>query len=80
MNEREREAFNRYVVELVRLYPPAVGHYRVEPWNGHEQTYLVSITPPQDEDAWMDLNESLSRVATDLVVETDCLFVLTTLE
>lgn len=80
MNEREREAFNRYVAELVRLYPPAAGHCRVEPWYGHEQTYLVSITPPQDEDAWMDLSEAMSGVATDLVVETGCLFVLTTLE
>jgi hypothetical protein len=80
MNEREREALNRYVAELVRLYPSATGHYRVEPWHGHEQTYLISITPPQDEDSWIDLNEAMSEVATDLVVETDCLFVLTTLE
>jgi len=80
MNEREREALNRYVVELVRLYPSAAAHYRVEPWLGHERTYLISISPPQDEEAWMDLSEAMSAVATDLVVETDCLFVLTTLE
>jgi hypothetical protein len=40
----------------------------------------VSSRSPQDEDAWMDLSEAMSTVATDLVVETGCLFVLTTLE
>jgi hypothetical protein len=78
--EREKDALNRYVAELIRLYPSAAGHYRVEPWCGHEHTYLVSISSPQDEDAWMDLSEAMSAVATDLVVETGCLFVLTTLE
>ena len=80
MNERGREALDRYIAELVRFYPSAVEHYRAEPWHGHEQTYLVSIVPPQDEDVWIDLSEAMSAVATDLVVETDCLFVLTTLE
>ncbi|MBI3797734.1 MAG: hypothetical protein HY268_12305 [Deltaproteobacteria bacterium] len=80
MSAKAKEALNRYVAELVYLYPSAAGHYRVEPWLGHEQTYLVSIVLPQDEDVWMDLNEAMSVVATDLVVETDCLFVLTTLE
>ena len=80
MSERERDALNRYAAELVRLYPSAAEHYRVESWIGHEHTYLVSIAPPQDEDAWMDLSEAMSAVATDLVVETGCLFVLTTLE
>lgn len=78
--ERERDALNRYVAELVRLYPSTAGHYRVEPWLGHERTYLVGIAPPQDEDAWIELGESMSIVATDLVVETGCLFVLTTLD
>lgn len=78
--EREKDALNRYVAELICFYPSAAGHYRVEPWCGHEQTYLVSIVPPHDEDTWMDLSEAMSAVATDLVVETDCLFVLTTLE
>ena len=78
--EREKDALNCYVAELIRLYPSAVGHYRAESWLGHEQTYLVSIIPPQDEDAWMNLSEEMAAVATDLVVETDCLFVLTTLE
>lgn len=80
MSGREREALNRYAAELMRLYPSAAGHYRVEPWLGHEHTYLVSISPPQDEDAWMDLSEAMSALATDLIVETGCLFVLTTLE
>lgn len=80
MHERERDALNRYVAELVRLYPSAAGHYRVEPWLGHERTYLVSIAPPQDEDAWIELGESMSIVATDLVVEMGCLFVLTTFD
>ncbi len=80
MSEREREALNRYVAELIRLYPSAAGHSRVEPWLGHEHTYLISIFPPQDEDAWMNLSEEMSAGATDLVVETGCLFVLTTLE
>jgi hypothetical protein len=75
----ERDALNRYVVELVRLYPLAAGHYRVGPWLGHKHTYLVSITPPQDEDTWMTIGEAMSAVATDLLVEADCLFVLTTL-
>jgi hypothetical protein len=80
MNERERAALNRYVVELVRLYPSAARHYRVEPWLGHEHPYFVSIIPPQDEDSWIDLGEAMSTVATDLVVEADCLFVLTTFD
>jgi hypothetical protein len=80
MSEREREALNRYTTELVRLYPSVAEQYRIEPWLGHEHTYLVSIAPPQDEDAWMNLSEAMSAVATDLVVETGCLFVLTTLE
>jgi hypothetical protein len=80
MSEKARKALDRYIAELVHLYPPAAGCYRVEPWFGHEQTYLVSIVPPQDEDAWVDLSEAMSTVATDLVVETECLFVLTTLE
>lgn len=80
MNERESDALNRYVMELVRLYPSAAAQYRVEPWLGHERTYLVSIVPPQDEDAWIALGEAMSAVATDLVVGTDCLFVLTTLD
>ncbi len=64
----------------MRLYPIAVVHYRVEPWLGHEQTYLVSIAPPQDDDAWMDLSEAMFAIETDVVVETDCLFVLMALE
>ena len=78
--ERARDVLDRYLTELMRLYPAAAGRYRVEPWPGHEQTCLISIAPPQDEDAWMDLSEAMSAVATDLVVETGCLFVLTTLE
>ena len=69
MHERERDALNRYVAELVRLYLSAAGHYQVEPWLGHERTYLVSIAPPQDEDVWIELGEAMSAVATDLVVE-----------
>jgi len=80
MSEEERGALARYITELVRLYPAAAAHYRVKPWQGHKRTYLVNIEPPQDEDAWMDLSEALSAVATDLVVETDYLFILTTLE
>lgn len=80
MNARVRAALDRYVAELGRLYPPAATDYRAEPWLGHERTYLVSIAPPQDEDVWLDLSEAMSAVATDLVVETDCLFVLTTME
>jgi hypothetical protein len=80
MSQRARDTLDRYIAELVRLYPSAAEHYRVEPWHGHEHTYLVSISPPQDEDTWIDLSEAMSAVATDLVVETDCLFVLTTLE
>ncbi len=80
MSQRARDALDRYIAELVRLYPSAAEHCRVEPWHGHEQTYLVNIVPPQDEDAWMDLSEAISVVATDLMVETGCLFVLTTLE
>jgi hypothetical protein len=80
MHERERDALNRYVAELGRLYPSATGYYQVEPWLGHERTYLVSIAPPQDEDVWLELSEAMSAVATDLVVEAGCLFVLTTLD
>lgn len=80
MNESAANALNRYVAELVCLYPSASTHSHIEPWLGHARTYLVSIVPPQDEDAWIALNEAMSAVATDLVVETDCLFVLTTLE
>jgi hypothetical protein len=79
MTERESDALNRYVVELVRLYPSAAEQYRVDPWLGHARTYLVSIVPPEDEEAWIALCEAMATVATDLVVETDCLFVLTTL-
>jgi hypothetical protein len=75
----ERDALNRYVVELVCLSPSAAGHYRVGPWLGHEHIYLVSSTPPQHEDIWMTTGEATSAGATDLLVEADCLFVLTTL-
>jgi hypothetical protein len=77
---RTQNALERYLAELVRLYPPAAAHRRVEPWLGHERSYLVSIDPPPDETAWMELSEALSVIATDLSVETGCLFVLTTLE
>lgn len=80
MNTRVKDALDRYVAELGRLYPPAASDCHVEPWLGHEQTYLVSIVPPQDADTWMNLNEAMAAMATDLVVETDCLFVLTTME
>lgn len=80
MTERESDALNRYVVELVRLYPSAAEHYRVDPWFGHARTYLVSIVPPEDEEAWIALGEAMAAVATNLVVETGCLFVLTTLD
>jgi hypothetical protein len=78
--ERERDALNRYVVELVRLYPSAAEQYRVDPWLGHARSYLVGIVPPEDEEAWIALGEAMAAVATDLVIETGCLFVLTTLD
>jgi hypothetical protein len=80
MDAGARAAFGRYLTELVRFYPTAGTNYHVEPWLGHEQTYLVGIVPPQDEEEWADLSEAMATIATDLVVETGCLFVLTTLE
>lgn len=80
MTDEERAALRQYVGELVRRYPEVEGEYRIDPWLGHEHTYLVSIVPPQDEEAWLDLSEGMSAVATDLVAQTGCLFVLTTLE
>lgn len=80
MNERESDALKHYVVELVRLHPSAAEHFRVNPWLRHARTYLVSIAPPEDEEAWIALGEAMAAVATDLVVETGCLFVLTTLD
>jgi len=80
MSESARSAFARYFAELTRFYPAIGTNYQVEPWLGHEQTYLVSIIPPQDEEEWADLSESMAAIATDLMVETGCLFVLTTLE
>lgn len=80
MNERERDALNRYVLELGRLHPASAEQYRAASWPGHARTYLVSIVPPNDEDAWIALGEAMAAVATDLVVETGCLFVLTTLD
>ena len=80
MNTQVSEALVQYLAELVRCYPAAAEHHRVEPWLGHDHTYLISILPPQDEESWIDLNETMAGIATDLVVETGCLFVLTTLE
>jgi hypothetical protein len=79
-NERARDALHRYLTELVRLYPAAPGRYRVGPWPGYRQIYLVSIDPLQDEDAWITLNEAMAKIATGLVAETDYLFVPTVLE
>ncbi len=45
-----------------------------------QHTYLVSIRPLQDEEVWLDLSEGMSQVATDFVVQTGCLFVLTPIE
>ena len=80
MSDEARAALRQYVGELVRRYPEVEGQYHIDPWLGHEHTYLVSITPPQDEEAWLNLSEGMSAVATDLVAQTGCLFVLTTLE
>ncbi len=80
LSESARSAFVRYFAELTRFYPAVETSYQVEPWLGHEQTYLVSIVPPQDEEEWADLSESMAVIATDLMVETGCLFVLTTPE
>lgn len=80
MSEQTRTALDRYLAALTHLCPTATSNYHVEPWLGHEQAYLVSIVPPQPDEAWLDLNEEMAAVATDLVVETGCLFVLTTSE
>jgi hypothetical protein len=80
MSDDARAALRRYVGELVHRYPEVEGQYHIDPWRGHEHTYLVSIVPPQDEEAWLNLSEGMSAVATDLVAQTGCLFVLTTLE
>ena len=80
MSDQECAALTHYVGELVRRYPGIEGQYHIDPWLGHEHTYLVSIKPPQDEEAWLDLSEGMSQVATDLVTQTGCFFVLTTLE
>lgn len=43
MRVKVKDVVDRYVAKLVRLYPPAARHCRVEPWYGHEQIYLVGI-------------------------------------
>ena len=80
VSDEERAALTQYVRELVRRYPGVEGQYHIDPWHGHEHTYLVISTPPQDEDAWLSLSEGMSQVATDPVAQTGCLFVLTTIE
>lgn len=80
MSDEEQGALTQYLGALVRRYPEVEGQYHIDPWLGHGHTYLVSITPPQDEEAWLDLSEGMSQVATDIVAQTGCLFVLTTIE
>lgn len=80
MSEQVQAALNHYLAELQRLYPLAEKHARVDPWLGSEQGYLISIPSLEDEERWIELSEAMSEVATQLVIETDCLFVLTTLE
>jgi hypothetical protein len=79
MSNEEQIALRQYMKELVHRYPGVDGQYHVEPWLGHEHTYLVSIRLPHEE-AWLDLSEGMSQVATDLVTQIGCLFVLTTIE
>ena len=80
MSEQTQTALSHYLAELQREYPPAKKECRVEPWLGEEQSYLVCIHPPQDEERWIALSEAMAVIATELVVETDCLFVLTTID
>ena len=65
MSEIARSAFDRYFAELTRFYPAVGTNYLVEPWLGHEQTYLVSIVPPHDEEEWASLSEAMATIATD---------------
>ena len=72
-----RSALVDYLAELEKVYPEGMKKYQVIPWPEYgEDSYLVKISPPENEEKWMSLSERMAEVGTRILVESDQLFIL----
>jgi len=77
LSRETRNALAYYLAELEKAYPEGVKKYQVIPWPEYgEGSYLVKISPPDDEEKWMELSERMAEVGTRILVESDQLFIL----
>jgi len=78
LTQETRSALAEYLAELEKVYPAGMKGYQVVPWPEYgEGSYLVKISPPADEEKWMELSERMAEVGTRILVESDQLFILT---
>ena len=75
--QETRDALADYLTELEKVYPEATKKYQVVSWPEYgEGSYLVKISPPADEEQWIELSERMAEVGTRILVESDQLFIL----
>jgi hypothetical protein len=75
--QETRNALADYLAELEKVYPEGTKRYQVVSWPEYgEDSYLVKISPPADEEKWIELSERMAEVGTRILVESDQLFIL----
>jgi hypothetical protein len=75
--QETRNALADYLAELEKLYPEGTKKYQILSWPEYgEGSYLVKISPPADEERWIELSERMAEVGTRILVESDQLFIL----
>lgn len=76
--QEARNALDQYLNALKKVYPESIGQYQVIPWPEYgEGSYLVKIPIPDDETRWMNISEHMADVGTNILAESDQLFIPT---
>lgn len=76
--QETQSALSEYLIELKEIYPSGLKKYQVVPWPEYgEGSYLVKISPLDDEEKWMEISERMAEVGTRILVKSDQLFILT---